>query len=55
VSKLDEHEDEIRKLISHGFAKAAIARLIQSDRAQLVARRENEEGSAGAVLDKKLA
>jgi DNA invertase Pin-like site-specific DNA recombinase len=26
VSKLDRHEDEIRKLVSHGVAKAAIAR-----------------------------
>ena len=27
VSKLDQHEDEIRKLLSHGVAKAAIARM----------------------------
>ena len=27
VSKLDQHEDDIRKLLSHGVAKAAIARM----------------------------
>jgi DNA invertase Pin-like site-specific DNA recombinase len=27
VSKLDQHADEIRKLLSHGVAKAAIARM----------------------------
>jgi DNA invertase Pin-like site-specific DNA recombinase len=27
VSKLDQYEDEIRKLLSHGVAKAAIARM----------------------------
>ena len=30
VSKLDQHEDEIRKLLSHGVAKAAIARMYDS-------------------------
>ena len=30
VSKLDQHEDEIRKLPSHGIAKAAIARMYGS-------------------------
>ena len=27
MSKLDQHEDEILKLLSHGVAKAAIARM----------------------------
>ena len=30
VSKLDQHEDEILKLLSHGVAKAAIARMYGS-------------------------
>ena len=30
VSKLDRHSDEIRKLLSHGVAKAAIARMYGS-------------------------
>jgi putative DNA-invertase from lambdoid prophage Rac len=30
VSKLDQYEDEIRKLLSHGVAKAAIARMYGS-------------------------
>jgi hypothetical protein len=30
VSKLDQHEDEIRKLLSHGVAEAAIARMYGS-------------------------
>jgi DNA invertase Pin-like site-specific DNA recombinase len=30
VSKLDQHEDEIRKLLSHGVSKAAIARMYGS-------------------------
>ena len=30
VSKLDQHEEEIRKLLSHGVAKAAIARMYGS-------------------------
>jgi DNA invertase Pin-like site-specific DNA recombinase len=30
VSKLDQHEDEIRKLLSHCVAKAAIARMYGS-------------------------
>ena len=30
VSKLDQHEDEIRKLPSNGVAKAAIARMYGS-------------------------
>jgi len=32
VSKLDQHADEIRKLLSHGVAKAAIARIRQDRR-----------------------
>jgi DNA invertase Pin-like site-specific DNA recombinase len=32
VSKLDQHEDEIRKLLSHRVAKAAIARMCGSSR-----------------------
>ena len=30
VSKLDQHKDEILKLLSHGVAKAAIARMYGS-------------------------
>ena len=30
ASKLEQHEDEIRKLLSHGVAKAAIARMYGS-------------------------
>lgn len=30
VSKLYQHEDEIRRLLSHGVAKAAIARMYGS-------------------------
>ena len=32
VSKPDQHEDEIRKLLSHRVAKAAIARMCGSSR-----------------------
>ena len=32
LSKLDQHEDEIRKLLSHRVAKAAIARMCGSSR-----------------------
>jgi DNA invertase Pin-like site-specific DNA recombinase len=46
VSKLDQHEDEIRKPISHGVAKAAIARMYGSSwqTVHVWVRRQNIQG-----------